>query len=79
MASVKISARLPVDFYQLLENHMTTNKLFQTEAIIAAITTYFAADNQILWAEMVSKLERGLEILETVKIVNSLPKLNERN
>ena len=27
MATVRISARLPVDFYQRLEDHMTANKL----------------------------------------------------
>jgi hypothetical protein len=36
-------------------------------------------DNEVDWTEIVSKLEKGLEILEMVKIVNSLPKLNERN
>ena len=43
---------------------MTTNKLSQTEAIIAAIATYFGADNQIPLAERVSKLEKRLEALE---------------
>jgi hypothetical protein len=48
MATVRISARLPVDLYQRLEDHMTTNKLSQTEALIAAIPTYFGDDN-FLW------------------------------
>ena len=64
MATVRISARLPVDLYQRLEDHMTTNKLSQTEAIIAAIATYFGADDQVPLAERVSKLEKRLEILE---------------
>ena len=64
MATVKISARLPVDLYQRLEDHMTTNKLSQTEAIIAAISTYFGADDQVPLAERVSKLEKRLEALE---------------
>ncbi|MEB3123069.1 MAG: hypothetical protein VKL41_17835 [Snowella sp.] len=40
MATVRISARLPVDLSQRLEDHMTTNKLSQTEAIIAAIASF---------------------------------------
>ena len=36
MVSVKISARLPVDLYQRLEDPMTTNKLSQMDAIISA-------------------------------------------
>jgi hypothetical protein len=64
MASVRISARLPVDLYQRLEDPMTTNKLSQTEAIIAAIATCFGDDNQIPLAERVSKLEKRLEVLE---------------
>ena len=59
MATVRISARLPVDLSQRLEDQMTINK-----------------DNEVDWTERVSKLEKGLEILETVKIVNSLPKLD---
>jgi len=34
MASVRISARLPVDLYQRLEDHMTTNKLANRQEII---------------------------------------------
>jgi len=64
MATVRISARLPVDLYRRLEDHMTTNKLSQTEAIIAAIATYFGADDQVPLAERVSKLEKRLEALE---------------
>ena len=65
MATVRISAGLPVDLYQRLEDHMTTNKLSQTEAIIAAIATYFGeGDDQLSLAERVSKLEKRLEILE---------------
>jgi predicted DNA-binding protein len=64
MATVRISARLPVDLYQRLEDHMTTNKLSQTEAIIAAIATYFGDNNQIPLAERVSRLEKRLEVLE---------------
>ena len=64
MATARISARLPVDLYQRLEDHMTTNKLSQMEAIIAAIVTYFGDDNQIPLAERVSKLEKRLEVLE---------------
>ena len=60
MATVRISARLPVDLYQRLEDHMTTNKLSQTEAIIAAIATYFGADDQVPLAERVSRLEKRL-------------------
>jgi hypothetical protein len=54
MATVRISARLPIDLYQRLEDHMTTNKFSQTEAIIAAIATYFGDDNQVPLAERVS-------------------------
>jgi len=64
MATVRISARLPVDLYQRLEDHMTTNKLSQTDAIIAAMATYFGADDQVPLAERVSKLEKRLETLE---------------
>jgi hypothetical protein len=64
MATVRISARLPVDLYQRLEDHMTTNKLSQTEALIAAIATYFGDNNQIPLAERVSRLEKRLEVLE---------------
>jgi predicted DNA-binding protein len=64
MATVRISARLPVDLYQRLEDHMTTNKLSQTEAIIAAIATYFGDNNQIPLAERVTRLEKRLEVLE---------------
>ena len=42
---------------------MTTNKLSQMEVIIAAIATYFWADNQVPLAERVSKLENRLEVL----------------
>jgi predicted DNA-binding protein len=64
MASVRISARLPVDLYQRLEDHMTTNKLSQTEAIIAAIATYFGEGDKVPLAERVTRLEKRLEILE---------------
>ena len=64
MATVRISARLPVDLYQRLEDHMTTNKLSQTEAIIAAIATYFGEGDKVPLAERVSKLEKRLEVLE---------------
>ena len=64
MATVRISARLPVELYQRLEDHMTTNKLSQTEAIMAAIATYFGDDNQIPLAERVTRLEKRLEVLE---------------
>ncbi|MEA5537015.1 DNA-binding domain-containing protein [Crocosphaera sp. XPORK-15E] len=64
MASVRISARLPVDLYQRLEDYMTTNKLSQTEAIIAAIATYFGEGDNVPLAERVSKLEKRLEVLE---------------
>jgi len=64
MTIVRISARFPVDLSQRLEDHMTTNKLSQTEAIIAAIATYFGADDQVPLAERVSKLEKRLEVLE---------------
>jgi hypothetical protein len=53
MASVKISARFPVDLYQRLEDRMTTNKLSQTEAIIAAIATYFGEGDKCALAERV--------------------------
>ena len=43
---------------------MTINKLSQTEAIIAAIATYFRADDQVPLAERVTRLEKRLEILE---------------
>ena len=65
MATVRISARLPVDLYQRLEDHMNTNKLSQTEAIIAAIATYFGDDNQVPLVERVSRLEKRLEVLDT--------------
>ncbi len=64
MASVKISARFPVDLYQRLEDRMTTNKLSQMEAIIAAIATYFGDDDQVPLAERVTRLEKRLEVLE---------------
>jgi hypothetical protein len=64
MATVRISARLPVDLYQRLEDHMTTNKLSQTEAIIAAIATYFGDDDQVPLAERMNRVEKRLEILE---------------
>jgi predicted DNA-binding protein len=64
MATVRISARLPVDLYQRLEDHMTTNKLSQTEAIIAAIATYFGEGDKVPLAERVTRLEKRLEILE---------------
>jgi hypothetical protein len=40
MTTVRILARLPVDLYQRLEDHITINKLSQTEAIIAAIASF---------------------------------------
>jgi hypothetical protein len=43
---------------------MTTNKLSQTEAIIAAIATYFGEGDKVPLAERVSKLEKRLEVLE---------------
>jgi len=64
MATVRISARLPVDLYQRLEDHMTTNKLSQTEAIIAAIATYFGEGDKVPLAERVTRLEKRLEVLE---------------
>jgi hypothetical protein len=64
MATVRISARLPVDLYQRLEDHMTTNKLSQTEAIIAAIATYFGDDDQVPLAERMNRVEKRLEVLE---------------
>jgi hypothetical protein len=63
MASVRISARLPIDLYQSLEDHMTTNKLSQTEAIIVAIATYFGDNDQVPLVERVSKLEKRLQVL----------------
>jgi hypothetical protein len=64
MATVRISARLPVDLYQRLEDHMKTNKLSQTEAIIAAIATYFGADDQVPLVERMNRVEKRLEVLE---------------
>ncbi|PZV20886.1 MAG: hypothetical protein DCF12_22060 [Snowella sp.] len=64
MAPVRISARLPVDLYQRLEDRITTNKLSQTEAIIAAIAAYFGADNMVPLVERVSQLEQRLAALE---------------
>jgi hypothetical protein len=64
MASVRISARLPVDLYQRLEDPMTTNKLSQTEAIIAAIADYFGAENLMPLSERVSQIEKRLAVLE---------------
>ena len=64
MASVGISAKLPVDLYQRLEDPVTNNKLYQIEAIIAAIATYFGDDNQVPLAERVTRLEKRLEVLE---------------
>jgi hypothetical protein len=63
MATVRISARLPVDLYQRLEDHMTTNKLSQMKAIIAAIATYFGDNDQVPLVERVSKLEKRLQVL----------------
>ena len=64
MATVRISARLPVDLYQRLEDHMTTNKLSQTEAIIAAIATYFGEGDKVPLAERMNRIEKRLEVLE---------------
>ena len=64
MATVRISARLPVDLYQRLEDHMTTNKLSQTEAIIAAIATYFGEGDKVPLAERMNRVEKRLEVLE---------------
>jgi predicted DNA-binding protein len=64
MATVRISARLPIDLYQRLEDHMTTNKLSQTEAIIVAIATYFGDDDQVPLAERMNRVEKRLEVLE---------------
>ena len=64
MATVRISARLPVDLYQRLEDHMTTNKLSQTEAIIAAIATYFGEGDRVPLTERVSRVEKRLDVLE---------------
>jgi hypothetical protein len=64
MASVGISAKLPVDLYQRLEDSVTTNKLYQMEAIIAAIATYFGDDNQVPLVQRVSRLEKRLEVLD---------------
>ena len=64
MPTVRISARLPVDLYQRLEDHMTTNKLSQTEAIIAAIATYFGEGDKVPLAERMNRVEKRLEVLE---------------
>ena len=64
MASVRISARLPIDLYQRLEEHMTTNKLSQTQAIIAAIAFYFVKEKRIPLVEKVNLLEKRLATLE---------------
>jgi hypothetical protein len=64
MATVRISARLPVDLYQRLEDHMTTNKLSQTEAIIAAIATYFGEGDKVPLVERMNRVEKRLEVLE---------------
>ena len=64
MASVRISARLPIDLYQRLEDHMKTNKLSQTEAIIAAIATYVGEGDKVPLAERMNRVEKRLEVLE---------------
>jgi len=64
MATVRISARLPVDLSQRLEDHMTTHKLSQTEAIIAAIATYFGEGDKVPLPERMNRVEKRLEVLE---------------
>ena len=43
---------------------MTTNKLSQTEAIIAAIATYFGEGDKVPLPERVSWVEKRLDRLE---------------
>jgi hypothetical protein len=43
---------------------MTTNKLSQTEAIIAAIATYFGEGDKVPLAERMNRVEKRLEVLE---------------
>jgi hypothetical protein len=42
---------------------MTTTRLSKRREVIAAIATYFGADDQVPLAERVSKLEKRLQVL----------------
>ena len=64
MASKVITLRLPDPLYKRLQSHISESGSTQTDAIVAAIATYFGDNNQIPLAERVSKLEKRLEVLE---------------
>jgi predicted DNA-binding protein len=64
MASKVITLRLPEPLYKRLQSHISESGSTQTDAIVAAIATYFGDNNQIPLAERVSKLEKRLEVLE---------------
>ena len=64
MASKVVTLRLPDPLYKRLQSHISESGSTQTDAIVAAIATYFGADDQVPLAERVSKLEKRLEILE---------------
>ena len=64
MASQRIALRLPSDLYQLLESHINNTGVTLTDAVTAAITAYFGAENLIPLSERVSQLEKRLAALE---------------
>ena len=64
MASQRIALRLPNDLYQLLESHISNTGVTLTDAVTAAIASYFGAENLMPLLERVSQLEKRLAVLE---------------
>ncbi len=64
MASRAVNIRVPESLYNRLQSHVSETGSTQTEAVLAAIASYFGADNMIPLVERVSQLEQQLSALE---------------
>jgi predicted DNA-binding protein len=64
MASKVITLRLPDPLYKRLQSHISESGSTQTDAIVAAIATYFGEGERLPLVERVSRVEKRLDVLE---------------
>lgn len=64
MASKVITLRLPDPLYKRLQSHISESGSTQTDAIVAAIATYFGEGDKVPLAERMNRVEKRLEVLE---------------
>ncbi|MEB3312210.1 MAG: hypothetical protein VKJ02_18445 [Snowella sp.] len=64
MASRAVNIRVPETLYKRLQSHISQTGSTQTDAILAAMASYFGADNMVPLVERMSQLEQRLSALE---------------